>query len=215
MVYYSLMHISQVLAIRAKTSPISVIKPGRFISPAQAEQFIVMVREEAKVQGVEWALIGGLAMQWHGSPRLTGNCDIAVTGPITLKDLKSSTVTEYGGRKWLAPDNSRLTTVDRRDGYQSLYREAIRESWQDDRYRVVRPEWLAAMKFACQDVDHDLDLQWLLRRGPQGLLDRQKTAQIIFQHLGGQFAETAFRKTVEESDCDLEMNGAPEIGDYP
>ncbi len=210
------MHISQILAAKAKTSPVSVMKPGRFITPAQAETFIVMVREAAKAQGVQWALVGGVAMQWHGSPRFTGNCDIAVTGTIMLKDLDPLIpTTAYGGLKWLAPDNSRLTTIDRRDGYRGLYHEAIHEAWEDDRYRVVRPEWLTAMKFACQDSDHDLDLQWLLRRGSQGLTDLEKTAKIVSRHLGGQFAETVFRKAVAQVDCDLEMNGAPERGDYP
>lgn len=210
------MHISQVLAAKAKTCPISVIKPGRFISPAQAGRFISMVQEAAKSQDVEWVLIGGLAMQWHGSPRLTGNCDIAVTSLMGFRGLEPVRYADnIGRRKWIAPDGSRLTLLSRSDGYQSLYEAAIVAAHVENGLRVVQPEYLAAMKFACQDVDHDLDLQWLLRRSPEGLIDLSKAAEIVSKHLGGQFAETMFRKAVDQAACDLEMNGTPARGDYP
>lgn len=210
------MHLSQILAQRAKEKPVHVIQPGRFIMPEQAERFISRVSAAASEMGFRWALIGGLALQRYGCPRLTGNCDIAVTSRIGFSDLERTGHPDESGRqKWTAKDGSRLTLVSRADGYQSLYEAAIAEACMEGGLRIVLPEYLAAMKFACLGVGHEMDLQWLLKRTRTGLVDREKSIAIVRLHLGGQFAEAAFLKALEKADFDVEANGAPTSRDYP
>lgn len=210
------MHISQILAQKAKSRKIHVIQPGRFITPDQAERFISLVSKTAKECRVGWALIGGLALQWHGCPRLTSNCDIAVSSLMGFQELEPiGHRDEMGRQKWASPDGARLTLLCRNDGYRSLYEAAIADARVEAGLRVVQPEYLAAMKFACLGVDHELDLQWLLKRTTTGLVDREKAVAIVRFHLGGQFAEEAFHRALEKADFDVEANGAATSRDYP
>lgn len=208
------MHISQILAQKAETSPIQVIKPGMIITPDQVKALISFVRERSLATNEgDWALIGGLAMQWHGCPRMTGNCDVVVDRPLGFPTLKLQPGTDYCGDKWVAPDGARLTVINRQDEYKGLYRDALLCALESGKgVHVVRPEHLAVMKFAVQTREQDLDVRWLLKR--EALTDRDKALDLVKEHLG-KFAATAFQKAIQEADCDLEQNGPPDRWDYP
>lgn len=209
------MHISQILAQMAKTHPIQVIKPGRFINPDQIYAFLELVRVASEAAQARWALIGGLALQWHGSPRLSSNCDVACTRDLSFPGLEKVGAAPSGGTIWKNTDSSRMSVLVRADGYQSLFEDAIQNAVEKDGVYVARPEWLAAMKFACVDPSHSLDLKWIMRRHGRGLVDVKKTSDLIHSHLGGQYARTAFSRFMDDVEVSLIMEPDLDRCEYP
>jgi len=192
-----------------------LVRPVKFIGPAQVERFIELVRESAKVAGADWALVGGLAMQWYGSPSLTRNCDIISSRELSFESLERVKAIPSGGAIWKDSNGFELSVRVRIDEYKALFDEALKEAVEKDGMKVVRPEWLAAMKFACVDEAHMLDLQWILRRESLGLVDVRHVEQIVYDYLGGLFAKRSFRRTMETVAVSLKLYPSLDGCEYP
>jgi hypothetical protein len=192
-----------------------LVRPVKFISPDQVESFIHLVRESAKAVDAEWALIGGLAMQWYGSPRLTRNCDVISSKHLSFETLEKVKIIPSGGIIWKNSDGFELSVRVRNDEYKSLFDGALKEAIQEDGMRIVQPEWLAAMKFACIDEKHTLDLHWILRRESKGLVDVKRVEQIVYDYLGGLFAKRSFHRTIEAVAVSLKLEPSLEGCEYP
>jgi hypothetical protein len=132
----------------------------KFLNPEAVEEAIAEVARVAKAEGVDVALIGGVAMEVYGSDRLTKDVDFAaemyVPGMPILRELP------YGG---FASETSRGQPVDvvvRDDEYADLYRSAIYDSINMDLpVKVVTPEHLAALKMAAGRGKDDInDMAW-------------------------------------------------------
>jgi hypothetical protein len=192
-----------------------LVRPVKFIDPDQVEEFIRLVKESAKAIDAEWALIGGLAMQWYGSPRLTGNCDVISSKDLPLETLENIKKIHSGGTLWKNTNGFELSVHVRNDEYRALFDGALKEAVQENGMRVVRPEWLAAMKFACVDERHTLDLHWILRRESRGLVDVKRVEQIVYRYLGGLFAKRSFRRTMENVATSLMLERSLDGCEYP
>lgn len=119
----------------------------------------------AAQEEIEWAVAGGMAMYFYGSPRLTKDVDI-----IASKDLSLTPEHKlgFGGSSYTLQVGKYAVQIDwivRSDGYQKYYRAALREAVRlPNGLRVVTPEWLVILKFnAGRQKDLD-DIVFLLKQ---------------------------------------------------
>jgi len=119
----------------------------------------------AAQEEIEWAVAGGMAMYFYGSPRLTKDVDI-----IASKDLSLTPQHRlgFGGSSYTLQVGKYAVQIDwivRSDGYQKYYRAALKEAVKlPNGLRVVTPEWLVILKFnAGRQKDLD-DIVFLLKQ---------------------------------------------------
>lgn len=119
----------------------------------------------AAQEEIEWAVAGGMAMYFYGSPRLTKGVDI-----IASKDLSLTPQHRlgFGGSSYTLQVGKYAVQIDwiiRNDGYQKYYRAALKEAVKlPNGLRVVTPEWLVILKFnAGRQKDLD-DIVFLLKQ---------------------------------------------------
>ena len=165
----------------------------------------------ATQEEIEWAVAGGLAMHFYGSPRMTKDVDIIASNDISLTPQHPLT---FGGSSYLlkvGKNNVQLDWIVRSDGYHELYRKALKESIQlPNGLRIVTPEWLVILKFnAGRQKDLD-DIVFLLKQ--KKLVDRSLIKHKIVE-TGGEWAwltmMSGFRRL-----CDLADGNSKEPGKY-
>jgi hypothetical protein len=190
-----------------------MVGKGKFIDPEQINRLIELVLRASEKYGLTTALVGGVAMQIYGSSRLTKDLDIIVSGPIpNPSPLRKTNPISFGGDSYLAPDGAKLDVIVRNDDYTKLYEEALNNSVTTlEGIPVVTPEYLAAMKLAAGAPRHILDLKWLVQQ--PGLLDLQKTGNIVYRLMGGKFAQDSFQRIVDQAL--LEKEQARRTGEEP
>lgn len=165
----------------------------------------------ATQEEIEWALAGGLAMHFYGSPRMTKDVDIIASNHLSLTPQHPLS---FGGSSYVLQVGKYNVQVDwivRSDGYRELYRHALKEAVHlPNGLRVITPEWLVILKFnAGRQKDLD-DIVFLLKQ--EKLVDRSAVKQKIIATLGegGWLATVAgFRRL-----CDLADGNTKEPSKY-
>jgi hypothetical protein len=168
---------------RPEGSNVSGKTPPRLLSP---ELFIEATYQMAAIlaaEGAHVALAGGLAMQLYGSDRYTKDVDLLSNQPIL--GLPSVKALAFGGQQVEAPNGVPVDIIVRDDEYAPLYDKAL--SCADNSFaavpvRVVRPEYLAAIKFAAgraKDID---DLAYLVVKS--STINAGRVRPLIKQLLG-------------------------------
>lgn len=137
----------------------------------------------ASQQEIEWAVAGGMAMYFYGSPRLTKDVDI-----IASKDLSLTPQHRlgFGGSSYTLQVGKYAVQIDwivRNDGYQKYYLAALKEAVKlPNGLRVVTPEWLVILKFhAGRQKDLD-DIVFLLKQ--QKTVDRPTVKRKVVETAG-------------------------------
>lgn len=137
----------------------------------------------ASQQEIEWAVAGGMAMYFYGSPRLTKDVDI-----IASKDLSLTPQHRlgFGGSSYTLQVGKypvQIGWIVRNDGYQKYYRAALKEVVKlPNGLRVVTPEWLVILKFhAGRQKDLD-DIVFLLKQ--QKTVDRPTVKRKVVETAG-------------------------------
>jgi hypothetical protein len=127
------------------------------------------------------ALIGGLAMQVYGSTRLTGDIDVVTNRPIAT--FHRARPLSFGGYQSIADNGVPVDVVIRNDDFDKLYTAALRHAVmiQGIPIRVVRPEYLVAMKMVADRPRDDNDFDYLVTDGPT---DLKKAEEIVRKYLG-------------------------------
>ena len=165
----------------------------------------------AAQEEIAWAVAGGLAMHFYGSPRMTKDVDIIASQNLSLTPQHPLT---FGGSSYLlkvGKHNVQIDWIVRSDGYRELYRKALQEAIQlPNGLRIVTPEWLVLLKFnAGRQLDLD-DIVFLLKQ--QNLVNRSLVKQKMIE-LGGEWAwlpmMSGFRRL-----CDLADGNAKEPSKY-
>jgi hypothetical protein len=153
----------------------------KFLDPSAIEQTIAEIAEIAEREHVDVVLVGGVAMEIYGSDRMTKDVDFAshtmLSGLTLVKQLS------FGGYAALSPGNRHpIDIIVRNDEYSRLYADAINCSVDAGLpVKIVRPEYLAALKMAAGRDKDKMDLKTLIRLGA---LDMKKTRTIVKSHLG-------------------------------
>lgn len=154
-----------------------------------AQQAAIIARENHQ----RAALLGGLAMQLYGSPRLTSDIDIVTARE--LEGLVPEGLLTFGGYKSTTPNGVPIDVIIRDDDFRPLYEAALNHA---GRLRgipilVVRPEYLAAIKLASARPKDEADLDFLIVDGP---FDMDKTLKIVRKYMGV-YAVQEFKAHVE------------------
>lgn len=180
-----------------------VAKKAKFIMPQQIDWAIDLMKAISKEQGVTAMLVGGVAMQSYGSPRLTKDIDFVVDQEFPKPDVLSFLgPINFGGQAFIAADGTKIDVILRNDDYWALYEEALSQLVvTEDGVPIVTPEYLAVFEFAANEPKHLLDLQWLMRQ--PALLDLAKVRNIIYRHVGQRYGVEQFEKLVDQVELEL------------
>ena len=165
----------------------------------------------AAQEEIEWAVAGGLAMHFYGSPRMTKDVDIIASNHLSLT---AQHPLSFGGSSYtlqVGKYNVQIDWIVRSDGYRELYRRALQEAITlPNGLRVVSPEWLVILKYnAGRQKDLD-DIVFLLQQ--EKLVNRPTIKQKVVE-VGGEWAWltmlSGFRRL-----CDLADSKTKEPSKY-
>lgn len=152
----------------------------------------------ARAENLRVLLIGGVAMRYYGSERLTVDLDVASSG-MPARGLPREGVRTFGGMKTRTPSGVPLDWVVREDDFAPVFAEALEQGQRAIEgvpIDVVSPEYLAAMKMIAGRDRDDLDLIFLLQSGE---VDVGKARRIIKRLLGA-YAAQDFDSRVAEAE---------------
>lgn len=161
----------------------------KYLSTKEIDRAIEAMRKVASNKQIPVALVGGTAMQYYGSDRLTQDVDFIGARTLGHQNMfKPMELLIFGGLAYTIEGDIPVDLIVRKDGYKQLYEEALRNAiTAPDGTPIVTPEHLAAMKFGSGREKDLLDLAYLVTT-PK-VVDMEKAAQIVFRTLGGQHAK--------------------------
>ena len=170
----------------------------RFLTTPEIVATAVVLSMEAREKGARAVLIGGAAMSFYGSPRMTTDVDFAATAPIRRGTPIAPTKGNVIGKSFVEEG----VTVDwlvRKDDFKALFEDAIRNAVDvEGAYRVVKPEHLVVLKLQANRPKDREDGIWLLVQ--ERLVDRSRARQLTHKFLGGQFAAERFDRWCAQAD---------------
>jgi hypothetical protein len=166
----------------------------KFLDPDTLTEAVAQIKALADSRNIRIALIGGFALQFYGSDRLTGDIDLIADEAIF--ELKALEPLSFGGIKTLAPNGTPTDLVLRNDDYKPLYDEALLHAQlvEGSPIPLVKPEYLAAMKMVAGRGKDSADLEYLIE---SRTIDHRLTRDIIKRHLGI-YAAKEFDALLEE-----------------
>lgn len=150
-----------------------------------ALQAIEMVGEIAAQNNIEWALVGGVALNLYGSDRLTKDVDIIASARLPVPQEQIVGQLRQGGERLQTVTDKKTVEVDwiiRNDEFKVLFQVALKEAVKIDEIPVLTPEWLVILKFIAGRFKDQEDAVFLLSR--KGLVDRNLIKEKIIEHLG-------------------------------
>ena len=156
-----------------------------FLDDESAKQAIESVGTLAEKHGIDWALVGGVAMSLYGSDRLTKNIGIIATDLLPVPKSQIAGQLRRGGERYNTPTEKKTVAVDwiiRRDEFKKLFNEALKEAVKIGGVPVLTPEWLVILKFIAGRFKDQEDAVFLLSR--QGLVDRNLIKEKIISLFG-------------------------------
>ena len=153
----------------------------KFLDPKEIEDTIAEIADLARSQGIEVALVGGVAMEIYGADQLTMGIDVAARVP--LRGLIALQTLSFGGYAGTTIEGKHpINVIVRRDEYSSLYEAALDLAVDVGLpLRVVMPEYLAALKMAANRDKDQGDLRKLIELG---VLDHDLTRSLVKKYLG-------------------------------
>ncbi len=165
----------------------------------------------AAQEEIEWAVAGGLAMYFYGSPRMTKDVDIIASQNLSLTPQHRL---GFGGSSYTLEVGKYAVQIDwivRNDGYQKYYRAALKDAVEiPNGLRVVTPEWMVILKInAGRQKDLD-DVVFLLKQ--HELVDRPTVKQMLIE-IGGEDAWLIMMPNFRRL-CDLADGRTTEPGKY-
>lgn len=147
-----------------------------------ATQAIQTVAEVAAENGVEWALVGGLAMALYGSDRTTKDIDIIAD---KLLPLENQGLLRQGGERYIIQTDKKAVAVDwiiRKDEFQKLFQQALKDAVEINDVPILTPEWLVILKFIAGRFKDQEDAVFLLSR--KDLVNRNLIKEHIVKNVG-------------------------------
>ncbi len=147
-----------------------------------------IITKLARLQGIDCALAGGVAVQLYGFTRAT--VDVDMIAAAALDALQAERQLSFGGSSYTIEVGSRKISVDwivRADDEREIYEAALTDAKEmANGVRLITPEWLVIIKKLADRGKDQLDLLWLLRR--PGLVDRA----LVERHIRAIFGRGAY-----------------------
>ena len=140
----------------------------------------------AKEKSIDWALVGGIAMHFYGSPRLTKDVDVIASAVLPLEAERRL---GFGGARYRIHIGRKQIPLDwivRDDQARRFYEKAL-----DDAYLlpndlpIVTPEWLVILKYIAGRFKDQQDAVFLLKQ--KGLTNRKLIRRKIIENFGNEF----------------------------
>ena len=147
-----------------------------------ATEAIQTVAAIADANGVNWALVGGLAMAVYGED--CKSKDIAVIADKLLP-LENKGLLRQGGERYLIKTQKKEVAVDwiiRNDEFKKLFQVALNEAVKINDVPILTPEWLVILKFIAGRFKDQEDAVFLLSR--KELVNRNLIKQHIVRVVG-------------------------------
>ncbi len=164
--------------LRRQSAPAS-----QSISTQQGLDAVAIIAVQAKLQGVAYALAGGLALHLYGFTRATKDVDLVAS---ELLDLLASEQLSFGGATYQVQVGDRLIDVDwivRDDFFREFYVNALRDAIVTEQgLPILTPEWLAILKYIARRSKDKIDLDWLVQQ--TGLVDQAQVKNLIVEVMG-------------------------------
>ncbi len=137
----------------------------------------------ADKRSIAWALAGGVAMSYYGSPRLTKDLDIIASATL---DLTAQRPLGFGGERYTAKVGRKEVPVDwivRNDDVDVFYQQALKDATDTEfGFRLITPEWLVILKYIAGRFRDQSDAVFLLKQN--GLVDRKLLKRQIIKTAG-------------------------------
>lgn len=155
------------------------------IDESSASQAVEIISKLAEENGVDWALVGGLAMNVYGSDRLTKDIDIIADKLLPVSEKQFVGRLKQGGERYYAETDDKIVTIDwiiRNDEFKPLFKEALKSAVKINNVPVLTPEWLVILKFIAGRFKDQEDAVYLLSR--QGLVNRNLIKEHIIKTAG-------------------------------
>lgn len=156
-----------------------------FLDAQSAKEAIEKVGTLADEHGINWALVGGVAMSLYGSDRLTKDIDIIASKLLPVPKSQIAGELRQGGERYNTPTETKTVAVDwiiRRDEFKTLFDEALKEAVKIGGVPVLTPEWLVILKFIAGRFKDQEDAVFLLSL--KGLVDRDLIKEKIINLFG-------------------------------
>jgi hypothetical protein len=129
-----------------------------------ASEAIKIVSKIADANGINWALVGGLAMAVYGSDRNAKAIDIIAD---KLLPLENKGLLRQDGERYLIKTAKKEVAVDwiiRNDEFKKLFLVALAEAVKINDVPIPSPEWLVILKFIAGRFKDQEDAVYLLSR---------------------------------------------------
>ncbi len=157
--------------------------PHPMIDTDTGVEAVLQVADLAKANGVDWALVGGIAMHFYGSPRLTKDVDVIASGVLPLKPEKRL---EFGGARYRIKVGKKRVALDwivRSDTVDAFYQKALAEAYRlPSGLPIITPEWLVILKYIAGRFRDEQDAVFLLKQ--KGLTSRKLIRRKITETIG-------------------------------
>lgn len=142
-----------------------------------------VVTKIADKKEIPWALVGGVAMSYYGSPRLTKDVDIIASKTLDLVAIRKL---GFGGERYTAKVGQKEVPVDwivRNDDVDVFYRQALKDATNTEfGFPLITPEWMVILKYIAGRFRDQQDAVFLLKR--KGLVNRKSVKQLITKTAG-------------------------------
>lgn len=155
------------------------------IDTDSASQAVEIISKLAQENGVNWALVGGLAMNLYGSDRLTKDIDVIADKLLPIEQSRIVGKLKQGGERFNAETDKTVVSVDwiiRNDVFKSMFNQALKEAVKINDVPILTPEWLVILKFIAGRFKDQEDAVFLLSRN--GLVDRKLIKNLVIQTAG-------------------------------
>lgn len=157
--------------------------PNPMIDHETAMKALRSITKHADKKNIPWALLGGVAMSFYGSPRFTKDVDVVSRETLPLEFERKL---GFGGERYRAKVGKKSVPVDwivRNDNVAVFYEKALAEAeigYED--VPLITPEWLVILKYLAGRFIDQQDAVFLLKK--KGLVDRKLIRRKITETIG-------------------------------
>ena len=169
--------IAKLLARNMKNSPM--------IDGETAMKALMAISKHADRKKIPWALVGGVAMSFYGSTRLTQDVDVISSATVGIDAERKL---GFGGERYRAKVGKKDVPVDwivRNDAAKKFYEKALADASELDGLPIITPEWLVILKYIAGRFKDQQDAVYLLKK--KKLVDRKLIRKNITQIAGPEY----------------------------